>query len=238
MKKLVMVIAFVALSSSRARAAGTVLDGVDLADFNAGEGDHAGQRTQEILNDAVEGWSRSSTLGSGIANGLSQIQSAMSMFGALSDLDRELSNRIQDDHSGPEVPSSCSGGGSGAQCAECFRRAYGEVNFTRITLERLRTIVSRTLAYIRAAEGFGDSVSGVHGISGLSWQYAKADVEKAKRDFIASSRTKYDGLIGNMRRALDMVAACERDNFHNPDWYSRYGFMYFQFVKESYAIHE
>jgi len=41
-----------------------------------------------------------------------------------------------------------------------------------------------------------------------------------------------------MRRALDMVAACERDNFHYPDWYSRFGFIYYDFVRNAYAIHD
>lgn len=232
----IAVVLMIVLQASRALADGTALDGVSLDDFNAGEGDTAGSRTSEILNDSANAWNQASSLGAGVAGALGQIQSAMDMFSALSALDQELSNHTQHQDA-PPVPSSC-GGDTTGQCASCFQRAYGEVNFTRITLERLRTIVARTLTFIRAAEGFGDSVSGVHGISGLSWQYAKADVEKSKRDFMASSTAKYEALLQNMHRALDMVAACERDNFHNPDWYTRYGFMYYEFVREAYRPHE
>jgi hypothetical protein len=178
-----------------------------------------------------------SQIGAGVSNGLSQIGQLTNMFGALTDLDHELQGHITDDHSGPEVPTSCGAGSANAGCAECYARAYREVNFTRNTLERLRTIYARTMTYITSAEGFGDSTSGIHGVSGLSWQYARGSVEQAKTEFTAACRTKYDGLIQNMRRALDMVADCERTNFNNPDWYNRYGFMYYNFVREAYAIH-
>jgi len=153
---------------------------------------------------------------------------------ALSDLDAELTSRLRDDGDGPDVPSSC----RDENCSECFRRAYGEVNFTRIVLERLRTISHLTLNYIKNAESLGDTTSGIHGVTGLAWQYAKVGVEQQKTEFNHATRAKYDALIANMRRALVMVDACEQNEFHNADWFNRYGFMYLNFVKDAYKPDE
>lgn len=211
---------------------------IDASDLSGNGMYSDGTRISEFTNQMSDLSGQMSSIGSGMSSGLALIGQLTDTFTALTDLDRTLQDQIRDDRSGPEVPTSCGQGSASPTCAECYARAYGEVNFTRNTLERLRTIVARTLAFIRNAEGFGDSVSGIHGVSGLSWQYAKADVEKAKGDFVRTSRAKYEGLVQNMRRALDMVATCERENFNNPDWYNRYGFMYFNFVKDAYAIRE
>lgn len=238
--KVAIAFVMVLAATTSARADGTALDGVELSDFNV-DGVSAGNRASEFAAGMSDASSQLGQLAGGVSSGLNAIQQVGDMFGALSDLDQELSNRLQDDHSGPQVPSSCgsAAGGSGApSCAECYTAAYNEVNFTRQTLERLRTIHSRTIAYITAAEAVGDTTSGIHAVTGLSWQYAKADVEKTKREFNTTSKAKYEALIQNMRRALDMVAACERDHFHNPDWYNRFGFIYFDFVKDAYAIHD
>jgi hypothetical protein len=157
---------------------------------------------------------------------------------ALSDLDQELTGRLARDHDGPSIPSSCSSGSGGTGCGECFERAYGEVNFTRFVLERLRTIHHLTMNYIRNAESLGDTTSGVHAVSGLAWQYAKQDIEASKRSFNKASREKYEALVNNMSRALHMVDDCERQFFQNPDWFNRYGFVYLNFVKDAYEPSE
>ncbi|MBZ4421280.1 hypothetical protein [Myxococcus sp. RHSTA-1-4] len=150
---------------------------------------------------------------------------------ALSALDAELDRRMADGEGGPEVPSSCA---EKADCNACFEAAYREVNFTRITLERLRSIHSRTISMIKWAEGFGDSVSSMHGVMGLSWQSSKAGIERQRAQFNQTTHAKYQDLLGNMRRGLDMVAECEANHFDNPDWYGRYGFMYMDFVRMAY----
>lgn len=229
---------FVLVATARIASAGGSAGEIDASDLSGGGMYPDGTRVSEFTNQMSDLSGQMSSVGSGVSSGLGLIQQLTDTFTALTDLDHELQGHIRDDHSGPEVPTSCGQGSASPNCAECYSRAYREVNFTRNTLERLRTIVARTLNYIRNAEGLGDSVSGIHGVSGLSWQYAKADVEKGKADFIRTSQAKYEALVANMRRALDMVAQCERDNFHNPDWYNRYGFMYYNFVKDAYAIHE
>ena len=220
MSRVVLSVVFVAFAASPAAAFGTA--------------DEAEPTDPEVVS--PENLARAGEAAEGGANTIELANQLVEAHHALSELDEALDGHIRDDHNGPDVPSSCAT--TSPTCAECFAAAYREVNFTRMTLERLRTIHSRTLAFIRAAEALGDTTSGIHGVAGLSWQYAKMGVEDGKRSFNATSRAKYEGLIQNMRRALDMVAVCERDNFHNPDWYSRFGFIYYDFVRDAYAIHE
>lgn len=225
------------LFAGNAWADGTILDNVDPDGVNI-DGTSAGGRLSDFMQGASDASSQLSNAANAAQSANNLMQQLDDYFGALSALDQELAGRLQNDHGGPGVPSSCSGSAATPNCASCYAAAYGEVNFTRQTLERLRTITARTLNYIRAAEALGDTTSGIHGVTGLSWQYAKQGVEQEKRQFLATSTEKYNALIQNMHRALDMVAKCELDNFHNPDWYNRYGFMYFDFVKDAYVPHE
>ena len=189
---------------------------------------------ESAAHDILEGAQATSAPFAAAGSALSAFQAWQGYHGALSDLDAALSGRLEDSGDGPEIPTSCGEESAREGCGECFARAYGEVNFTRIVLERLRTLVTATLKYIRSSESLGDTTSGIHGVSGLAWQYSKADIERARTGFMTTSREKYEQLIENMRRALQMVGDCEREHFDNPDWYSRYGFMYLQYVKTAY----
>ena len=233
--KLVLALAFIAFTAAPAAADGNA-DSIDPSDLSGNGMYGDGTRWSEFTQNMSDLAGRAGDVAGGVASGMSLFQQVTDAFGSLSALDSALTDRIRDDHSGPEVPSSCSGSAASPTCAECFAKAYGEVNFTRNTLARLQTIHTRTMTYIKNAEGLGDTTSGIHAVTGLSWQYAKMDVEREKCNMVKASRDKNAALIQNMRRALDMVGACERDNFHNPDWYSRYGFMYFQFVQTAYTI--
>ncbi|MBA3454275.1 MAG: hypothetical protein H0T42_14375 [Deltaproteobacteria bacterium] len=229
-----LVLSLIMMVTTLAHADGTAdpLDGVDESAVNVGEGDSPlGQRLSERMG-ALQGALDDAGAAAGAASGvISGVGALTDLFQALSDLDGELDGRTGNDGAGPSVPSSCADNGA---CNECFTRAYGEVNFVRNTLERLRTISKRTIAFIQRAEGFGDSVSGVHGVSGLAWQYSKAGIEQERANFNRSTREKYNALIQSMQRNLQAVSECERQHFNNPDWYNRYGFMYFNFVKEAY----
>lgn len=230
-----MRIAIVLLIAFARTASAEEIDASDLS----GNGMYPdGTRISEFTNQMSDLSGQMSSIGSGVSSGLNIINQLTGTFTALNDLDQALHDSIHDDHSGPEVPTSCGEGSASEACTECYTRAYSEINFVRNTLNRLRTILTRTLAFIRNAEGFGDSVSGVHGVSGLSWQYAKGGIEQTKQHLLQTSTAKYNALVQSMRHALDMVATCERDYAHNPDWYNRYGFMYYNFIKEAYAVHE
>lgn len=155
--------------------------------------------------------------------------------GALSALDAALDADLADDGDGPGVPSSCAGK---PNCNECFERAYGRVNFARMTLARLKLIHGNTIRYIESQEAVGDAVSPIHGMSGLAWKYARADIERARDQFNRTSHAKHAQLIGTMRSALQDVARCEAQHYRNPDWDRRYGFMYLETVKAAYALGE
>lgn len=234
MKTVILILLALAGTAAAAGEAGEI-DASDLS----GNGMYTdGTRLSEFTNNMSDLSGQMSDAANGVSNGLNVITQLTDTFSALSDLDHALQDSIRDDHSGPEVPTGCGGGSASGACTECYTRAYNEINFVRNTLNRLRTILTRTLTYIRNAEGLGDSVSGIHGVSGLSWQYAKGGIEQTKAHLLQTSQAKYEALVQSMRHALDAVATCERTYFNNPDWYNRYGFMYFNFIKEAYAIHE
>ncbi|MEO8549116.1 MAG: hypothetical protein ABI678_04065 [Kofleriaceae bacterium] len=226
------------LALARTASANGDAGGIDASDLSGNGMYPDGTRLSEFTNNMSDLSGQMSDIAGGVSNGLNVIGQLTETFTALTDLDQTLHDTIRDDHSGPEVPTGCGTGSARESCSECYTHAYNEINFVRNTLNRLRTILSRTLNYIRNAEGLGDSVSGIHGVSGLSWQYAKGGIEQTKAHLLQTSTAKYQALVQSMRHALDMVATCERTYFNNPDWYNRYGFMYYNFIKEAYAIHE
>ncbi|MBA3948813.1 MAG: hypothetical protein H0X44_02580 [Acidobacteria bacterium] len=130
----------------------------------------------------------------------------------------------------PEVPISC----TTEECQQCYERAIGRLNFTRVTFEQLRAIYQSTTNMADKAMSFGDSASGVHALSGLSWQYSKRGIETELATLGRSYDEKYTGLLGTLRSSLDEMAACEREHFDNPDWYNRFGFIYYTFMEDRY----
>lgn len=213
---------------------------LDIANrLSRGEGGAAERRLGDNFHRLVE--DNATIFGNdatpGIAGRMGATASGFSQFRewsqAMSDLDRELDDRIlRDDGAGPSIPVSC----DGPACAQCYASAYGEMNFVRLTLERMRSIYKRTENMITWAESFGDSVSPIHGVSGLAWQYQKVGIERDRAHFKQTTRHKYEQLMASMQRALQMVDTCERDHYGNPDWYNRFGYMYYNFVKEAYDV--
>ena len=130
----------------------------------------------------------------------------------------------------PEVPISC----TTEECQQCYESAIGRLNFTRVTLEQLRAIYQSTTNMADKAMSFGDSASGVHALSGLSWQYSKRGIEAELAKLGRSYDDKYTALLGTLRSSLDQMAVCERDHFDNPDWYNRFGFIYYTFMEDRY----
>lgn len=130
----------------------------------------------------------------------------------------------------PEVPISC----TTEECQQCYERSIGRLNFTRVTFEQLRAIYQSTTNMADKAMSFGDSASGVHALSGLSWQYSKRGIEAELAKLGKTYDEKYTGLLGTLRSSLDEMAACEREHFDNPDWYNRFGFIYYTFMEDRY----
>lgn len=131
----------------------------------------------------------------------------------------------------PVVPSMCAGS---PECASCYQQAYGRINRTRGNFERLRCIYQWNKEYAERAKSFGDNVSSVHGISGLAWQQERRKIERAMDQLGETYDAKYRELLGYVREDLGRVSACEAQFFDNPDWATRYGFMFYSFLEDRY----
>ncbi|RYY58021.1 MAG: hypothetical protein EOO09_00170 [Chitinophagaceae bacterium] len=132
------------------------------------------------------------------------------------------------------MPSTC---GENPGCAECYRSAVSELNFIRRQLGRLGCIFRNTIEFNNAAISFGDNASGIHAVTGLAWQAARAEIMTGLESFKKTYDRKYVDMMGSLKKALESVSKCE-DKFGTPDWYQRFGFMYFEFMKEKYKRSE
>jgi hypothetical protein len=131
---------------------------------------------------------------------------------------------------GAMMPSTCAGNSA---CSQCFERAVGELNFVRRILGRLSCIYNNTKNFTQSAISFGDNVSGIHGVTGLSWQNARGGIVAEYNKFKQTYDNKYRDLMGSLQRALMAIDGCERE-YGLTDWYQRFGFIYFEFMKDKY----
>ncbi len=130
----------------------------------------------------------------------------------------------------PDVPTDCPDGSK-----PCFAAAYEKLNRCRANLERLRAIRNSTEEFVKASLAFGDDTSSVHGIAGLAWQAERRKIEASFKNFKGSYEKKYQELMGTLQQALLEVSQCEKEGYNEPDWFNRYGFMYYQFMESRYA---
>ncbi|MCG7752675.1 hypothetical protein [Flavihumibacter cheonanensis] len=142
----------------------------------------------------------------------------------------------------PSIPSFCAEEEEGAastvsdsrgDCARCFVEARAEFEKVRHNLEQLRVIYKCTKDFSKKAIAFGDNTSGIHAVSGLAWQAQKVKIEASVKDMEKAYDLKYVELIGKLQESLIALANCE-EQFGTRDWYDRYGYMFYEFVKEKY----
>lgn len=142
----------------------------------------------------------------------------------------------------PAVPSFCPDDAEGwsgtisdsrGDCARCFTEAREEFNNVRYNLEQLRIIYKCTKDFSDKAIAFGDNASGVHGVSGLAWQAEKPKIEQSVKDLKKAYDSKYAELLAKLQQSMMKLAECE-EQFGTPDWYDRFGYMFYEFVKEKY----
>jgi hypothetical protein len=129
----------------------------------------------------------------------------------------------------PRIPSFC----ETEECGSCFTAARDAFNQNRYTFERLKTIYSCTKTFTDAALSFGDNVSGVHGVSGLAWQSERRKIEKSIKDLQKTYDNKYRELLQAQKNALMQLNDCESQH-GIPDWYDRFGYMYYEFTALNY----
>ncbi len=129
----------------------------------------------------------------------------------------------------PRIPSFC----ETADCGSCFTDARRELNHSRYTFERLKTIYKCTKTFTDRAIAFGDNVSGVHGVSGLAWQSERVKIQKSVKDLQKTYDDKYRELLEAQKRALMALNECEAQ-YGIQDWYDRFGYMYYEFTAMNY----
>lgn len=129
----------------------------------------------------------------------------------------------------PRVPSFC----ETDECGSCFVEARSDFNTTRYSFERLKTIYNCTKTFTDAAISFGDNVSGIHGVSGLAWQSERRKIEKSIKELQKAYDNKYRDLLEGQKRALMKLNECEAQH-GIPDWYDRFGYMYYEFTAMHY----
>jgi hypothetical protein len=131
----------------------------------------------------------------------------------------------------PQVPSKCAGSDV---CGGCFQSAYDDLNKVRYRFEKLRRVYQSTKAFANAGLSFGDNTASIHGIAGLAWQTERRKIEQTLRTLDASYDEKYAELNGVLQKAVQQIGQCEAQYFDEPDWYNRYGFIYYTFMADRY----
>jgi hypothetical protein len=139
-----------------------------------------------------------------------------------------------DPDSMPELPVGCGMSDQAEACVQCYAAAQDHLQGMMLLLERLRASYDSTKRYTDASISFGDNVSGIHAVSGLAWQTQRRGIMRTFEQFTRTYEEKRVGMMGSLRRALDEINTCESQFFNNPDWYSRFGFVYYQFMDARY----
>ncbi len=197
------------------------------------EGDASG--AQGGWND--DGWGNLQGGLEAASQGLGQLNTFLNIYHSAHDLydaTRALdNNECQPDFTTSAqamMPTSCEEGGA---CYTCYQSAVNELAFIRRQLARLSCIYHNTKTFNERAIAFGDNTSGIHAVNGLAWQYAKADIVAAYESFKHTYDDKYTGMMGTLDKSLHDIGTCE-DQYGEHDWYQRFGFIYFEFMKEKY----
>lgn len=117
---------------------------------------------------------------------------------------------------------------------ECLESAYAELETTRYQFEKLRIIYTNMESFTKKQISFGDDVSPLTGgIGGLAWQKQRTNILKSMETFYKAYDKKHLQFVGELKINLKEIEKCEAQlDFEN--WYSRVGFLYFNFMKDKY----
>lgn len=180
------------------------------------------------VGEVGKGLKRLGSLGSGVNKALGTYGAAKGAYDAYKGLNTCMNSTPPP--SMPRIPSFC----ESDDCERCFVDARQRFNQNRYTFERLKTIYTCTKNFTDRMIAFGDNVSGYHGVSGLAWQSQKIGVIKSVNNLKKSYDQKYTELIQSQQEILMELNDCEAAH-GIPDWYDRFGYLYFEFTKMNYA---
>lgn len=156
-------------------------------------------------------------------------RAALRRAGLLDPDDADAEPKVPDGN--PGVPSACEGNPA---CGQCYERAIDDLDNTRLRLEKLRAIYRATYRYGKNMMSYADGVSAIHGVAALAWQSRKVDVIKSLKNLDRAYDAKYEELIRQLHTDLQGYSRCESEVMHVPDWFDRFGFVYYQFMKDHY----
>jgi hypothetical protein len=183
--------------------------------------------TAQFLGDLVGGGA-----GSAAANAATRSGEAADASNALSDMDRALDesrSRVETDS--PPIPLSCEGN---AACMECYRGALEQLARQRILLARLHAIYVSTHRFADTSRTMGDGLAGLHSAAGVGWHYQKLRISRSLTTFDQTYDAKFEAMMEVLREVLMDIARCEEEHFNNRDWFTRFGFMYYEFLDARY----
>jgi hypothetical protein len=178
--------------------------------------------------------SDSSTIGSAINTAASGARNAEDWWDASNLLDRTTDGRYEPDLTGqgaPEIPAALCG--ASMECNQCYARVFTSLDAMRLDLERLRITGQATADYVSKSYALGDGLSGVTGLAALQWQHERAGIAKTFDHFKGTYDTKYEAMMKGLKDVMDRWDACEA-GYGERNWYARFGFLYYQFMRDKY----
>jgi hypothetical protein len=126
--------------------------------------------------------------------------------------------------------------GSNGGC-KCLEMAYKDLNQLRYKFEKLQKIGQHTKKVADFGMSFGDNFSGIHPIHGLAWQRERAKIMKSLKKLDTSYKNKHAEFTQKLYSILMQIDGCEQ-MLGEENWYGRYGFVYYEFMKTRYATYK
>ncbi len=129
----------------------------------------------------------------------------------------------------PRIPSFC----TTEHCSSCFGSAREKFNYTRYQFEKLSAIYKCTIEYSKKAIALGDNTSGIHAVSGMAWQIQRTAITKSVDDLKKAYDNRYDILLNELQDSMQKLSNCEAEHGLE-DWFDRFGYIYYEFIKDKY----
>ena len=132
----------------------------------------------------------------------------------------------------PGIPYRCA---EDPDCRACYEEPYGKFRLNRFKLAKARAILLNAKQYHDAMVSFADSLSSGLGAAGLGWTFARPKVELEWRKLKQVYRRKVDEFLFRIEEALRDMGICETRVYGDDDWYQRFGVLYLDFLRTTYA---
>ncbi|HMU47090.1 MAG TPA: hypothetical protein PKC72_12030 [Chitinophagaceae bacterium] len=227
MKKLLFILSFILPLSLTSK----------LTSAQEGMAEAIQQMGETEIENIQNHWEHLENMGEIISDGIGHLNTALNIYDNVHDM-YEASNALDNNECVPDfttdaqsmMPSSC---GEQSGCTECYQSNINNLTTIRRSLARMSCIRMNIKKFTDAAVAFGDNVSGIHAVTGLAWQAERRGILESVDKFNNTYDNKYRELITALQNALQGISRCEAQ-YGMRDWYQRFGFIYFEMMKEKY----